>query len=186
MEINGASTIVSLLFVAFAIGMDAFSISLVLGMQYFRLKRIAYIGILFGFFHMVMPFGGIFICKKLSEKIGHYTMLLGGLLLIGIGLQMIFSAMDQQSRKIIEPVGIGLFMLALSVSIDSFSVGLSLGLSGVKTIIALMLFGVVSTGLTWIGMLLGRKVRGFLGVYSEIFGGSVLCAFGLYILFGPL
>lgn len=184
MGVNDIGDIVSLLFVAFAIGMDAFSISLGMGMQEIRLKRIAFIGCVFGLFHMMMPFIGILIGKKLSVEIGHYTMLFGGLLLIGIGAQMIFSAFNHHTRKIVEPIGISLLVLAFSVSVDSFSVGLSLGLSGVKTIIALILFGGVSMFLTWSGMLLGRKVHGFLGIYSEILGGSVLCAFGLNILFG--
>ena len=184
MDVNDIGDIVSLVFVAFAIGMDAFSISLGMGMQEIRLKRIAFIGCVFGVFHMVMPFIGILIGQKLSAQIGHYTVLFGGLLLIGIGAQMIFSAFNRETRRMIEPVGIGLFVLAFSVSIDSFSVGLSLGLSGIKTAIALILFGVISMCLTWSGMVLGRKVHGFLGVYSEILGGSVLCAFGLNILFG--
>ncbi|WP_370694193.1 manganese efflux pump [Oceanobacter sp. 2_MG-2023] len=32
-------------------------------------------------------------------------------------------------------------------------------------------------------MLLGRKVQSYLGVYSELLGGSILCCFGLYMLF---
>ena len=70
------------------------------------------------------------------------------------------------------------------MSIYSFTVGLSLCISGVKTALTLFLFGFVSMILTWIGMLLGRKVRGFLGSYSEILGGSILCGFGLNIIFG--
>ena len=75
-------------------------------------------------------------------------------------------------------------MLALSVSVDSFSVGLSLGLTGVQTVLAIVLFGLVSMVLTWCGMLIGRKVTGFLGTYSELFGGSILITIGLKLLFG--
>src|SRR5690625_7468453 len=69
-------------------------------------------------------------------------------------------------------------------SVDSFPVGLSIGMSGVQTMIALFLFGIVSTLMTWIGFLLGRKVHGLLGVYSEMLGGSILCTFGLIVIFG--
>src|SRR5690625_4335764 len=155
--------IVSLIFMAAALGMDAFSVSLGIGMQRLRLKRIALIGLIIGLFHIIMPFIGIVLGKVISTQIGHFTTLAGGLLMIGIGAQMFFSAFNHEMKNIVQPTGIGLLFLAFTVSIDSFSVGLSLGISGVKTAIALLLFGGSSTILTWIGMLLGRKVRGLVG-----------------------
>jgi manganese efflux pump family protein len=175
--------ITALLFLAFALGLDAFSVSLGLGMQRLRLKRIALIGTVIGLFHIMMPFIGIVFGKLISEQIGHLTTFVGALLLIGIGAQMFFSAFSDQI-KIIQPIGTGLFLLALSLSIDSFSVGLSLGISGIKTAFSLILFGMISAVLSWIGMLIGKKVHGYLGVYSELLGGSILIAFGMRLLFG--
>lgn len=177
------SEIISLVFMAFALGMDAFSVSLGMGMQLIRLKRIAFIGIVIGVFHIIMPFIGIVLGKAISGQIGHITVFIGSLLLIVIGLQMFFSAFNHDVKKIIQPTGFGLILFALSVSLDSFSVGLSLGMSGVKTFVALLLFGGVSMVLTWVGMILGKKVHGYLGVYSEMLGGSILCVFGLCLLF---
>ncbi|SHH59384.1 manganese efflux pump [Virgibacillus chiguensis] len=176
--------VTALLFLAFALGLDAFSVSLGLGLQRLRLKRIALIGVVLGLFHILMPFLGILFGTMISEQIGSLTNLAGGLLLVGIGAQMFFSAFNQNVKKMIQPVGVGLLLLALGLSIDSFSVGLSLGISGVKTVIALLLFGMVSACLSWIGMLLGRRVEGYLGAYSELLGGSILIAFGLHVLFG--
>lgn len=175
---------ISLLFLAFALGLDAFSVSLGMGMQRFRLKHIALIGIVIGLFHILMPFIGIVLGHVISGQIGNYATLVGGLLLFGIGAQMLFSVFNSQKKRLIQPIGIGLFILAFSVSIDSFSVGLSLGISGVKTALALFMFGLASMILTWGGMLIGRKVHGLIGAYSEILGGSILCGFGLNILFG--
>ncbi|MFC2948918.1 manganese efflux pump MntP [Virgibacillus sediminis] len=176
--------IVSLVFMAAALGMDAFSVCLGIGMQQLRLKRIALIGLTIGIMHVVMPFLGILLGTFLSAQIGQLTTLAGGLLLFGIGAQMVFSAFSEGPSSPMQPVGVGLLLLAFSVSIDSFSVGLSLGLSGVKIMLALMLFGAISMMLAWSGMLLGRKVQGLLGIYSEILGGSILCGFGLHVLFG--
>ncbi|NAO99382.1 hypothetical protein FRY77_25715 [Halomonas sp. MG34] len=175
---------ISILFLAFALGMDAFSVGLGLGMQQLRLKRIALIGIVVGIFHILMPFIGIVLGQFISEGIGQITILLGGLLLVGIGSQMLFSAFNHELKKVIEPVGTGLLILSFSISIDSFSVGLGLGMSGVKTALVLLMFGATSMLLSWTGMLLGKKVRGLLGAYSEILGGSILVAFGIKIIFG--
>jgi manganese efflux pump family protein len=173
----------SLFFMAIAIGMDAFSVSLGLGMRMIRLKRIAFIGLVIGAFHILLPFLGIVLGKLISGQIGEWTTLAGGLLLFGIGAHMLFSAFNHEPGKVIQTNGLGLIIFALSVSIDSFSVGLSLGLSNVKTVLTLILFGATSMVLTWAGMIIGRKVHGLLGAYSEILGGSILCGLGLYITF---
>ncbi len=135
-------------------------------------------------FHMLMPFIGILLGQAISTQIGEYTVLAGGLLLFGIGAQMVFSAFNHEAPQLAQPAGIGLLFFALSVSLDSFSVGLSLGLSDVRTVVTLLMFGTASMILTWAGLIFGRKVHGFLGVYSEILGGSILCGFGLHVLFG--
>ncbi|MBP2258975.1 manganese efflux pump MntP [Virgibacillus alimentarius] len=178
------SEVVPLVIMAIGLGMDAFSVSLGIGMQWLRLKRIAWIGIIIGIFHVIMPFIGIALGQVVSNQIGHYTQFVGGLLLAGIGAQMFFFAFNHEVKKISQPVGAGLIFLAFTVSIDSFSVGLSLGISGVKTALTLFLFGSISTILTWLGMMLGRKVKGVLGAYSELLGGSILFSFGIYLLFG--
>ncbi|WP_077623455.1 manganese efflux pump MntP family protein [Sediminibacillus massiliensis] len=175
---------ISLVFMAAALGMDAFSVGLGMGMQALRLKRIFLIGVTVGFFHVAMPFIGIGLGKFISTKMENFAILAGGLLLFALGAQMLFSSFNHENKQVIRPIGIGLIVFSLSVSLDSFSVGLSLGMSGVKTFLALLLFGLFSTFLTWSGLLLGRKARGLIGVYSEILGGSILCAFGLKIIFG--
>lgn len=68
------------------------------------------------------------------------------------------------------------------MSLDSFSVGLSLGIFGARTFLTIIVFGVVSMLLTWLGLLLGRRVQGWLGSYSEALGGSILLAFGIKLL----
>lgn len=181
---NHVQEIASLCFLAVALGMDSFSVSLGMGMREIRLKQIAIIGLTFGLFHMVMPFIGILLGKVISHQLGHFATFAGGLLLVAIGMQMILSAFNYTAKIAIEPSGIGLILLAFTISLDSFSVGLSLGIAGVHTAIALILFGGVSTVLTWSGMLLGKKVHGFLGTYSEMLGGSILCSFGLFYILG--
>src|SRR5699024_9959855 len=174
---------ISLSFMAVALGADVFSVSLGLGMQRLRLQRIAMIGGAFGLSHVFMPFLGMVIGQYISSHIGHLTTFAGGFLLVGIGAQMIFSAFSHEVKRKFVPAGFGLLFLCVSVSIDSFSVGLSLGISGTKMVFALLLFGMTSMVFTWIGMLFGRKVHSLLGVYSEVLGGSILCGLGLTLLF---
>ncbi|WP_042463580.1 manganese efflux pump MntP [Neobacillus dielmonensis] len=172
----------TLMIMAAALGMDAFSVGLGMGMYKLRLRRIFEIGLTIGLFHVMMPLAGITAGKFLSEKFGSFASLIGGLLLILLGLQMIWSSLKSDDEKVITPVGFGLLLFALSVSLDSFSVGLTLGIYGAKTVLVLLCFGLAATTLTWAGLLLGKKVRGWMGSYSEALGGAILLAFGIKLM----
>lgn len=178
-----STELLSLALLAVGLSMDAFSISLGLGMNKMRLKRIAIIGLVIGSFHMLFPMIGMMIGHALSEEIGQWAAFASGILLFFIGAHMFFSAFHTSDEFRWQPVGIGLWMLAFSVSLDSFTVGFSLGISGVTIIITLIIFGIVSCLLTWVGLLLGRRLQAFFGIYSEILGGIILCSFGIYMLF---
>jgi manganese efflux pump family protein len=174
--------IVTLLLMAAALGMDAFSVGLGMGMYKLRLRKIFEIGITIGLFHVLMPLAGITAGKFLSEQFGALASFIGGLLLVVLGLQMIWASLKKDDEKVITPVGVGLLLFALSVSLDSFSVGLSLGIYGAKTVLVLLCFGIMATVQTWAGLLLGRKVRGWIGTYSEALGGAILLGFGLKLI----
>ena len=174
--------VLTLLIMAFALGMDAFSVGLGMGMYQLRLRQIFKIGITIGIFHVWMPLVGMLAGKFLSEKFGTFASLLGGLLLILLGIQMVWSSFKKDQDSVITPVGTGLLLFALSVSLDSLSVGLTLGIYGAKTVMAIVCFGIAATVMTWSGLLIGRKVQGWLGSYSEALGGSILLAFGIKLL----
>lgn len=168
---------------AFALGMDSFSVGLGMGMFKLRFRQIVLIASTVGFFHILMPLMGIIAGRFISDQFGVYASYAGGLLLILLGLGMFISGLIGNSDSFMAPVGMGLLIFAISVSLDSFSVGLTLGIYGARTVLTITLFGLMATMLTLFGLLIGRKVRGLLGVYSQVIGGSVLLAFGFKLLF---
>lgn len=174
--------VVTLFIMAFALGMDAFSVGLGMGMYQLRLRQIFKIGITIGIFHVWMPLIGMAAGRFLSAKFGTIASLLGGLLLILLGIQMIWSGLRKGEESVITPVGAGLLLFATSVSLDSLSVGLTLGIYGAKVAMVLFCFGIAAMVLTWCGLFIGRKVQGWLGAYSEALGGTILLAFGLKLL----
>lgn len=175
--------IAPLLLMGLALGMDVFSVSLGIGMQPISFRRIVWIGFVFGFFHMIMLLCGIVFGHVFIQEIHVIANLIGGLLLIGLGTHMIFSTMVKDNPPSTVPFGIGVFILALTVSIDSFTVGFSIGIVGMKVVGMLLFVGLISMMLAWMGMVIGKKVSRYLGVYSEILGGSILIALGLHIVF---
>ena len=174
--------LVTLVFMAGALALDAFSVCLGLGMQQIRLKRILWISLVIGAFHIMMPFIGILMGKMVAAPFESYAQLIGGALLVFIGAQMFFGAFTEEKKLIFQPAGFGLLILSFTVSLDSFTVGFGLGITGVHVALALILFGASSAMLSCIALLIGRHVQGFLGRYSELLGGSILFGFGLFIL----
>jgi putative Mn2+ efflux pump MntP len=174
--------LVTIIIMAFALGMDAFSVSLGMGMYKLRFRQIFTIGVTIGFFHIIMPLLGIITGRFLSAQFGEIATYIGGGLLLILGVQMIWSSLSGERESLITPAGLGLLFFALSVSLDSFSVGLSLGIFGARTLVVLVIFGAGATLLAWLGLLIGQKVQGLLGKYSEVLGGAILLLFSLKLL----
>ncbi len=167
---------------SFALGMDAFSIGIGMGMLQLRLRQIVKIGVVIGLFHIGMPLAGLLLGKQISSHFGGIAVIIGGCLLLLLGLQMIHSSFKPENEPFVNPVGFGLLLFAVSASLDSFSVGLSLGIYGARTFLTIFMFGIMSMLLTWGGLLMGRKVQKWLGSYSEALGGLILLAFGIKLL----
>ena len=144
--------LVTIIIMAFALGMDAFSISLGMGMYRLRFKQMLNIGLIVGIFHILMPLLGMIAGRFLSEKFDAVASYIGGGLLLILGVQMIWSSLRKESESLITPVGFGLLLFALSVSLDSFSVGLTLGIYGARTLLVLICFGAGAMLLSWLGI----------------------------------
>ncbi|RST77066.1 manganese efflux pump [Siminovitchia acidinfaciens] len=173
---------VTLVIMAFAVGMDAFSVSLGMGIFKLRLRQIFSIGITIGIFHMAMPLLGIMTGHMLSATFGKITGYIGGMLLVIMGALMVVSCFRNDEQTIVAPIGWGLIIFSMVVSLDSFSAGLSLGMFGARAVAAMIIFGAVATILTWSGLILGRKVQTWLGFYGELLGGFILVAFGIKLV----
>src|SRR5699024_12744643 len=115
--------IISLIFVAIALGMDAFSVSLGMGMQQLRLKKIMKIGLVFGLFHVVLPFIGIVFGNILSAQICYIATLISVLILVGICVQMILSAFNHDDQSNVTTLKFCIIFLVYSECVDSFTIG---------------------------------------------------------------
>ncbi|CCF14512.1 conserved hypothetical protein [Brevibacillus laterosporus GI-9] len=170
----------TLLLISIALGMDAFSLGIGLGMVGLRLRKIVNISIMIGCFHVAMPLLGIAIGSYLSDIVGDIAIFIGGSILILLGVHMLWSVFfGENEESIVKTSGLGLILFAISVSLDALSVGFSLGLMTVNKWLAVSMFGIVGGMMSCAGLLLGRSVGGWMGEYSEIIGGVILLIFGL-------
>ncbi len=173
----------TILLIAFALGMDAFSLSLGIGMKGIRLVHIAKISGVIAFFHVVMPLFGFYTGKYVSVLLGDVAVMIGGGLLIALGSHMIYSSLRGDAVESIDHASFfGLLAFAMSVSVDSLSVGVSLGMFASDLITTVLLFGAMGGVMSGLGLLIGRRVGQMVGEYGEAFGGAVLLAFGILFL----
>ena len=93
-------------------------------------------------------------------------------------IDIIHSDEEQKNLNIIN-----MFLLALGVSIDSFSTGLGLSAITNNMFLAVMIFSIVSFSFTYIGLLIGKYANYLLGIYATIFGAFLLVIIGLIHLF---
>ncbi|MCC3377195.1 manganese efflux pump [Cohnella sp. REN36] len=178
-----AGHMLTIVIMAVALGMDAFSLGVGIGLRGVRKLDVLKLSSMIAAFHVLMPLAGMFTGQYVSVLLGGVaTSAAGGLLLL-LGGHMVYSALRG------EPVASfnhrtfwGMLVFALSVSVDAFSVGVSLGMFSAHMLFTVLLFGFIGGSMSVLGLMLGRRVSRSLGGYGEAFGGVILFAFGLLFL----
>jgi putative Mn2+ efflux pump MntP len=175
--------LITIFMIGTALGMDAFSLGIGMGMGGIRLLTIVKVSITIGLFHIVMPLFGIILGIFLTSYVGNIAVYIGGLILMMLGLHMLWNSLfGEEKGPLLKTTFWGLLLFSFSVSIDALSVGFSFGLFRVNIMVAVIIFGIMGTGLAAAGLLLGRRVGNWLGEYSEILGALILFGFGLKFL----
>lgn len=180
----GWGQLITIFVMAAALGMDAFSLGVGIGMRGIRLLHVLRISLMIGIFHIIMPLLGMYTGQYVGSLLGKVTGYVAGGLLVLLGGHMIVNAFRGGFAKVVNHRSWGgMILFSLSVSIDSFSVGVSLGMFRSNLLITVLAFGFFGGLMSMMGLLLGRKVSRNLGDYGEALGGAVLLAFGLMFIF---
>jgi putative Mn2+ efflux pump MntP len=169
------------------LAMDTFAVSIATGGVYRQLhiKHALRMALFFGGFQALMPLLGWFAGEKLSGFISSYDHWVAFGLLAFIGGKMIYEAFeikDVESRPQ-DPSNLGV-LLALSVatSIDALVVGITLTLVTKSIFEAVLVIGVITFVISYVGWELGKRAGHFFENKIEILGGLILIAIGLKIL----
>jgi putative Mn2+ efflux pump MntP len=184
----------TLLAIAVALAMDAFTVALAAGLQ---LQRVTVVQTLrlaatFGFFQFAMPILGWCFGLGIQGYIEDYDHWIAFALLAFVGGRMLKEAWDTRgpsarraSRQPDPTRGSQLLVLGIATSIDALAVGLSLAVLGQKVFFPALVIGIVCFTLTAVGLHLGRVMRALAGNWgnsANALGGLVLIAIGLSIL----
>jgi len=173
---------------ALALAMDAFAVSLGVGLtlkpatsgQTFRLA------FHFGVFQFLMPILGWSVGETILRYVEKYDHWVAFLLLLAVGGKMIFESFrseKERKNKRNDPTrGASRFVLSVATSLDALAVGLSLAALRVDIIVPAVVIGLVAFAMTVLGMKIGPIVGRLIDRRAELIGGLVLTAIGIKIL----
>lgn len=170
---------------AVALGTDAFSMCLGLGVAGVTIRQILLISFTVLVFHIVMPLVGWYAGEWAGSVVGRAAAVAGALLLVYLGIKMIrssFGGGDTVDPKIVLVNTWGLLLLAASVSMDALSVGFSLGTRQVDLPLTAGVIGLVAGIMTAAGLFLGRVVGIKMGERAVLGGGILLVAIGVRMI----
>jgi len=166
-----------------ALGTDAMSLSIGIGLRGVSRGDIARVSFVVGVFHVLMPLLGLGLGQIPGLLLGAYARWLGAAVVAWIGLRMIRGCLGTRECQAANWVitGLPLLLLAASVSLDALSVGFSLGVFGYSVLVSALVFGLFGALLTALGLLFGGNLGHWLGNRAELFGGGVLIILALHM-----
>lgn len=175
----------TLLIISVALGTDAFSMCLGIGLAGVGRIQIAIISFTVLIFHIFMPLAGWYIGELAGKTLGQAASIAGAVVLVFLGARMLYGALKNgECAPSLLPMNTwGLFLLAASVSMDALSVGFTLGTQRVSILLAVLFFGLVAGVMTLGGLLLGCYLGHKVGERAQIVGGLILIAIGIKLFF---
>lgn len=171
--------IITLFVIAIALSMDTFSLSLGIGTSNISKKRMLLFALIVGIMHFLMPLLGTFLGQKLVQFFMLKSDFLLGIILIYLAITMLIEIIHPEKNNK-EMNAINMFLLAIGVSIDSFSTGIGLNAITNNMFLAVLIFSSVSFCFTYLGLLIGKYANHLLGIYATIFGSVLLLIIGLF------
>ena len=165
---------------AIGLSMDAFSLALAYGATKIPINKKVLLSITVGIFHFFMPkLGALIGTELLLNYIAKANYLVGIIFLI-LAIEMLLSRKEEKTGSITNMISIILF--SFTVSIDSFSVGIALSLTTTNINSPCIIFALISTLFTFLGVELGSKIAYKFENKAEYIGIIILLILGIKYL----
>lgn len=169
----------TILMIGISLSMDAFSLSLIYGIQGISKKQKITLSLIVGIYHFIMPLIGLFFGTILDHINLISIDIVASLILIYIGIDLVISNNKKEDR--LEMSKVGFLIFGLSVSMDSLTVGIGLKAITDSYFISSFIFSLSSLIFTFLGLTLGNIIGNKIGAYSKIFGGIILIIIAILI-----
>ena len=175
----------TIILIAIGLAMDAFAVSIANGISIKSQKRknAFIIAAFFGGFQMFMPVIGWLAGLGLEELIMGVDHWIAFGLLAFIGSRMIYDSAKEEDLKRDSNLRIhNLLTLSVATSIDALMVGLSFAFIQTAIATPILIIGLVTFLLSFIGFYFGNIIGQVLGNKIKVIGGVILIGIGLKIL----
>ncbi len=170
---------------AFALSMDAFAVSIGIGVKSKNFNKFLALKVafLFGLFQGIMPLFGYFASIGLGSFIESIDHWIAFLLLSLIGGKMLYDSFGENIEDEISSItNKVLLLLAIATSIDAMAAGFTLELLKLNPYVSMLIIGVVTFMFSFIGVYIGTKNGAKLEDKAEKIGGTILIGIGIKIL----
>ena len=163
--------ILSLLFLAAALAMDAFSAAVTDGMivKKIRFYDAIKVGLFFGVFQFLMPCIGNLVSGFATDIVERFDHWIAFVLLGFLGLHMIWESRTEQEIPKNPLKNSSLLLAAIATSIDALAAGVTV-------------IGITAFLFSFGGVFIGKKFGGFLGSKAECIGGIILISIAIKTL----
>lgn len=175
----------TLLSIAIALSMDAFSVSICKGLttKQFSVKTAISCGLWFGFFQALMPLIGYFLGEQFESLITNIDHWIAFGLLFLIGANMIREAFkDEENENSNKNDAKTMFLLAIATSIDALAVGVTFAFLQVNIWTSILIIGVTTFIFSFVGVAIGNFFGSKYSKPASIIGGIILIFIGTKIL----
>jgi len=192
----------ALLLLAVALGLDNLAAAIGFGVGGVRGGTRVRIAVVFGLFEAGMPVLGLLLGHGVADTLGQAARWLGGAVLIAVGVIGLVRA--RRAADLAEGAGLAagggaeaaggiggqplwrLLLAGLVLSGDNLAAGFALGAYHTNLALAAAVFGVVSVGMSLVGLELGARIGTAAGERSELIACALLIVVGAVIAAGAL
>ena len=177
--------LLSIIFLAVALAMDAFGVSITNGLiiKKVRIMQAAKVGLFFGLFQFIMPCIGSALACIAHEYIKDIDHWIAFVLLLILGIKMIYDARGEEKELSKNPLQFSvLLMMAIATSIDALAAGITAVAEETSILIPSVIIGIVAFLFSFAGMYIGAKSGDVLGEKAEVIGGVMLILIGIKTL----
>ncbi len=130
-----------------------------------------------------MPVIGWYMGIELSRFISSIAPWVAFALLLIIGLKMIYESFSMEEEDICSFFSLKeLLILSIATSIDALAAGVTFAFLNISIIEPIILISLITFGLSFIGVYMGKRVGHLFESKIEIFGGLILIGIGFKIL----
>lgn len=178
--------LITFLLIGIGLSFDSFAVSISCGLmkREIRFKQAAVIAASLAFFQAGFPVLGWLIGSSIKDLISSVDHWIAFALLEFLGIKMIIEGVKENgSLTNFNPFKLSVLVgLSIATSIDALVVGLSFGFLDMPILLPVIVIGIVTFGVSMLGLLFGKYIPAKRSRQSLILGGAILISIGIKIL----